>query len=98
MDQQAPEMFELCRYLAFTNREEVLATVAERRVSVPPEWEEILVLDDWHHPDLCNNERPSQTETFRQLAQVLRTGDVSFHRPTEVANTRWIHWPEGGGL
>lgn len=54
------QTFELCRWLAATQREAVLATPEERRKSVPPELSEILVLDEWHHPNVVDDDdRPS---------------------------------------
>jgi hypothetical protein len=58
----------------------------------------ILVLDKWNHPDLVNDERPSGSETFRHLAMVLATGEVSEYRPTVAPNTHWANWPDGGSL
>lgn len=95
---ERPAIFELCRYLAHHYRDQVLATPSERRVNVPPDLTEILVLEDWHHPDLCNGELPSETETFRELAEVLATGDLIRYRSAEPHNTHWSHWPEGGTL
>ena len=91
-------VFEFCRWLAAEKRSEVLATPEEQRWHVPPDLVKILELDEWHHPDLVNDELPSQTETFQQLAQVLVQGDVSLYRPTELPNTHWSHWPDGGTL
>ena len=98
--QQPPTVmvFELCRYLADVARDAVLATAEERRVSVPPELTQVLRLDEWHHPDLASGERPSESETFQQLAHVLATGDVRLYRPTVDPNTHWRHWPDGGSL
>jgi hypothetical protein len=93
-----PAIFELCRFLGHHYRDYVLATRSERRASVPVELPEILVLEDWHHPDVCAEELPSETETFRQLAEVLASGDVSRYDTTEPHNTHWRHWPEGGTL
>jgi len=93
-----PWIFELYRYLAFHFREQVLATNVERRVSVPPELTEILVLEDWHHPDVAEDELPSQTETFRELARVLASGDISQYRAADPHNTHWRNWPAGGQL
>jgi hypothetical protein len=97
---EAPRIrvFELCRLLAAQHRERVLATQDERRVSVPEELIEILLLDDWAHPDLANSERPSQQESFVQLAQVLSSGDLSAYRPSAEPNTHWRNWPDGGSL
>jgi hypothetical protein len=92
------QVFELCRYFAGTAREQVLAAPREQRVSILPEMHRILQLEEWHHPDLAADERPSQTETFRQLAEVLVTGDRTLYRPTRPPNTHWSNWPEGGTL
>jgi hypothetical protein len=97
-DPASVRVHELCRYLAATRRGEVLGKVAERRVSVLPDLPEILVCDAWTHPDVSGGERPSQTETFRQLARVLETADASKYRPATLPNTHWSHWPEGGLL
>lgn len=92
-------IFELCRYLAATCRDEVLATDEERRSNVPEGLEQILVLDEWNHPDVVDDsQRPSVSETFQQLAEVLRTGDVSLYQPSLPPNTHWENWPEGGTL
>lgn len=89
---------ELCRYLAEIAREKVLATAEERRGSVLPGMEQILRLEEWHHPNLVIGERPSQIETFRQLASVLATGKTELYRPSEAPNTHWSNWPEAGTL
>ncbi|MEM7349296.1 MAG: hypothetical protein AAF657_00725 [Acidobacteriota bacterium] len=91
-------VYELCRFLAATRRAEVLGTPEERRVSVPPHFQELLVCDAWHHPDIAAGVLPSETETFQQLAQVLVTEDVGHYRPTRRPNTHWSNWPEGGLL
>ncbi len=91
-------IFEACRYLADIAREDVLATEGERRVSVLPEMQPLLVLEEWHHPDVVADDRPSRSETFRQLARVLETGDVREYAPPEPPNTHWRNWPDGGTL
>ena len=89
---------ELSRYLAAAARDQVLATPQERRVTITPDADELLVLDEWHHPDVAGGELPSQAEPFLQLADVLAAGDASRYRPTEPANTHWNNWPDGGAL
>jgi hypothetical protein len=90
--------FELCRYLADVARDDVLATPVERRVSVAPGLDELLVLDGWNHPDIVMGERPSQSETFQQLADVVVQRDATRYRPSSAANTHWRNWPGGGQL
>jgi len=92
-------VFELCRFLANTARNSVLATAPEKRVSVVPGMAQILQLEEWHHPNVVDaGNRPSGSETFQQLAQVLTTGDIKRYCPTQSPNTHWRNWPEGGTL
>ena len=91
-------VFEACRFLSEVARDQVLATQQERRISVLPDMTQLLQLEEWHHPNLAGGDRASSSETFRQLAQVLATGDVDLYRPSRPANTHWRNWPEGGRL
>lgn len=92
------QIFELCRFLADVERERVLASPKERRVSLPPDMKQVLQLEEWNHPDVVNNDLPSQSEAFQQLAEVLVQGDPGLYRPTRSPNTHWRNWPEGGTL
>lgn len=83
------QVYELCRYLAATQRERVLCTPEELVVNLPSELKLVLKLDEWHHPVLSNGETAGSTETFRQLAAVLATGDLSVYHPQEPPNTHW---------
>lgn len=91
-------VFELCRFLAEVERESVLATDAERRRKVPENMTEVLLLDEWRHPDILAGELPSSTEAFVQAARVLESGETGDYQPTEPSNTHWRFWPEGGRL
>ena len=91
-------VFEFCRWLAATERESVFADESERRVSLPPDLRQILQLEHWHHPNLATGEVASDSETFRQLARVLSTGDLANYKPTKKSNTHWSHWPDSGTL
>jgi hypothetical protein len=92
------KVFELCRALAAVHRELVLATADERRTNVLSELPQILVLDDWNHPDLASGVVASRSETFQQIAKVLATGDCTQYRPSLSGNTHWQNWPGGGQL
>jgi hypothetical protein len=93
------QVFELCRFLADDVRDLVLATAEERRMSVLPAMAQILQLEEWHHPNVVDpEERPSRSETFQQLAQVLATGDTDLYQPLQPPNTHWRNWPDGGSL
>lgn len=77
------------------HRELFLSDEAERRSRIPWSLPEIMRLDEWNHPDL-DRERPSDNETFRLIADVIKTGDSSRYRPTLPPTTHWSHWPEAG--
>jgi hypothetical protein len=69
--------------------------LAARNPAKLPLW---LKLDEWNHPDLADGMMPSDSETFRMLAEAIATGDVSLYAPSLPANTSWRNWPEGGTL
>lgn len=98
-DESEIRIYELCRLLAAIRRGDVLATPEELRVNVAPNLEQVLQLDEWNHPNVVDEEcRPSGSETFRQLAEVIVSGDVRKYQPTLLPNTHWRNWPEGGTL
>jgi len=98
VDPPRVQVFELCRYLAASHRDLVLATYAERTVNIRPEMQQLLVLDEWNHPDLLGGERPSTSSTFQQLAHALSVGDASAYHAVAPPNTHWRFWPDGGSL
>ncbi|WP_119080289.1 DUF7003 family protein [Chitinophaga alhagiae] len=73
-------------------------TRADIAQKLPADLPEILTMAAWRHPDLAGEELPGQTDTFRQLARVLATGEVAAYRPATLPNTHWANWPEGGKL
>ncbi len=89
---------ELLRSLIPEQRALLLATDEELYERLTVRLPLALRLDEWHHPDLSRGELPSQSETFRQIAAVLASGDVSYYQPTQAPNTHWRNWPEGGSL
>jgi len=66
--------------------------------SIPLDLPIIMTLSNWHHPDLALDEKPSNTQTFQQIADMLITGDSFLYNPSEEHNTHWSFWPEGGML
>jgi hypothetical protein len=93
---------EFARLLAATHRDDVLGTEAERRISVQPKMKQLkqlIQLNEWNHPNvILYSERPSGSETFRQLDKALVTGDPKCQQPALLANTDWRNWPDGGSL
>ena len=92
-------VYELCRALASTHRNLVLASESELRKLVPHGLELVLRLDEWNHPDVVNpDQKTSGNETFQQVSAVLESGDPSMFQPGSEPNTHWSNWPEGGLL
>ncbi|BCJ39888.1 hypothetical protein GCM10010168_27470 [Actinoplanes ianthinogenes] len=89
------DLVDVFRRLAPEHRELLLADEAELRRRIPADLPEIMRLDAWHHPV---DELPSESTTFRQLADVLATGDRERYAPDMPPNTHWSHWPESGTL
>ncbi len=90
--------FEFCRLLAATERDNLLATTEERRSCIPPDLTQIMQLEEWLHPDIVNQESPSNNPTFSALAEILAGAEPSSYQPSMQPNTHWSHWPEGGTL
>ncbi|HZH96240.1 MAG TPA: hypothetical protein VEY06_10160 [Flavisolibacter sp.] len=97
-DETRINAFEFVRLLDALHHEKLVATETEIRERVPNDIPRIIELHDWFHPDVINGESPSENETFKQIAEVLETGDVVAYRPTHKPNTHWKNWPEGGTL
>ena len=98
LEEDTPQTFEYCRYLAYHHPDKVLANDSELRANISPDMELIIQLNEWQHPDIVDGELPSQTESFKQLAQVLVTGNKDLYSPNCSPNTHWSNWPEGGTL
>ncbi|MES1241131.1 MAG: hypothetical protein ABUT39_05880 [Acidobacteriota bacterium] len=92
------EAFELLRALAPEHRDQLLATDEELQSRLPADLPRLLRLDEWNHPDIAEGDLPSESPTFKMLAQVLETGDPGLYRPRRKPNTHWSNWPEGGVL
>jgi hypothetical protein len=100
LDVAAPagtRLVDVFRQLDPAHRELLLADESELRRRIPAGVPEILRLDQWHQPDITNR-RPSGTETYRLLAEVLATADPGRYRPTLAPNTHWSNWPDSGSL
>jgi hypothetical protein len=92
------EMIDVLRRLVPEHRELLLANDVELRRRIPADLPEVLRLDQWHHPILGDGVRPSESETFHQIADVLTTGDVARYAPSKPPNTHWSNWPDSGSL
>lgn len=85
------------RRLVPAHRELLLADQSELRRRLPVDLPEVLPLDEWHQPDLFET-KPSESEHYRLIAEVLASGDPGRYRPTAEPNTHWSNWPDSGSL
>lgn len=95
--QAGEDLSAVFRRLVPAHRDLLLADEVELRRRIPRDIPEILRLEEWHQPNLFET-KPSHSEVYRQLAEVLATADPSRYRPSEEPNTHWTRWPDSGGL
>jgi len=105
---ERPTFEDLGRFLAFEYTGFCRATDAEKRLCLPADLPEVMVVDEWHHrfyyhykngPDNeLMGDAPSTYQTFPLLADVLATRDPLRFRPTLPPNNHWSNWPEAGQL
>lgn len=88
----------ILRSLLPEHREELLASDDELAARNPKQLACWFRLNEWYHPDLADDELPSESETFQMISRVIETGDTSLYTPTHPPNTHWKNWPEGGTL
>ena len=97
-DEEKIKAFEFLRLLDKLFHEKLIASDDEIKTRIPADIPKILELQNWHHPDLINDELPSQNETFIQIAKILETGNPGLYQASHEPNTHWVNWPEGGTL
>jgi len=72
--------------------DQYLLRVCER---ADAELEKFLQLDGWRHPDIADDELPSESPCFRSLAEALSAGDSNLYEcPPEHWNTHWSNWTD----
>jgi hypothetical protein len=91
----------LCHHLnhPFFASEARLREVVREAVSAPQiesELQIVLQTRDWEHPDFVKGELPSDTESFRVIAEILATGDASLWARVDRSrfNSFWRYWVE----
>lgn len=90
--------YELLRWLAENNLDDLLAYQEEIRHRIPKDIPHFFTLGKWNHPCIAKREKPSQSQTFRQIANAMQTGDFNKITSPDPPNTHWSHWPLGGTL
>jgi hypothetical protein len=90
---EVPERgFAVMVYLIEHYREQLMCSLDELRRVVPPDFELVAQLDQWHHPHVYAGELPSQNPTFQNLAQLLAGADPGPLRTNEEGNVDWRRW------
>lgn len=75
------------------HRDLLFATDSEKSTRLPLDLPKFLQLEEWNHPRLMTQRtKPSQSETFRLLAEATVAGDVDRYRPTLPPNTNFRNW------
>jgi hypothetical protein len=97
-DAPAVRVYEFMRACLPEHRAALLATEDELYDTFRQNLPKLLQLDEWFHPDVADEQKPSENETFQQIAAVLESGDVSLYKPTMEPNNHWRNWPVGGSL
>ena len=98
LEEQIPQSFEFCRYLASRHHDLVLCTEKERRISVAPEMELLVQSGEWVHPDISGDEPPSASKTFKDAALAITSGSTEKFTLCENPNSHWSNWPDAGTL
>lgn len=94
----AIRIYEFMRASLPEYKAEFLATEDEVYDCFRQDLPKIMQLDEWYHPDIAGEEKPSENETFQMIARVLESGDSAYYQPTKNANNHWSNWPYGGSV
>ncbi len=85
--------FALLVHLSETQRDELFHRSNELGAHLAPDARHLLTIADWCHPNVYHGDKPSTSEAFQQVAEVLATGAPSAWGPTKVSNNRnWRMW------
>jgi hypothetical protein len=53
-----------------------------------------LTLEDWYHPNVADDELPSQSDSLDQLAEAMSKKDKSAYKLQGTGNTHWSNWEQ----
>ncbi|SRR5690554_965266 len=95
-DDKMPNEAKIIRYLLSVIPDELfypteeLLRICDRENS---NLEVFITLDGWSHPDLVNDEKPSEMRCFQSLAEALEKNDKRLYDcPEDEYNTHWSNW------
>jgi hypothetical protein len=94
----SPNSAKILRYVlsiarndVFLSNSEILTITGRSMSDVVP----FLVLDEWEHPDVAEDELPSDVSCFRSLAEALASGHPErYHCEVESINSHWWLWKQ----
>jgi hypothetical protein len=95
-DDQMPNEAKIIRYLSyiipndlFFSNDELLEICGRKDSNIRV----FMELEDWSHPDLINDELPSENLCFQSIAKALEENDKNLYNcPKEEYNTHWSNW------
>lgn len=107
------DFYSLIRYLDEENPVIFKATDKELRMCLPEDLPHLMQIDKWHHKAYKKykkmtspteyeyavmGKKPSEYETYKMIADVLVTRDVTRWTPTLTPNNNWRNWPNAGHM
>ena len=95
-DEKMPVEAKIIRYLTnkipellFFNHDELLEMCEKKDSNLKL----FMELDDWYHPDLVDDELPSDSPCFVSLAEAIEKNDSTIYRcPEDSYNIHWSNW------
>ncbi|HDX9576778.1 TPA: hypothetical protein ROX88_000240 [Bacillus pseudomycoides] len=83
----------LLRYLSFKYGEKLWATNQElfNEIGGNIELSLFFQTEEWEHPDISDDQKPSEVVFFRSLAQAIERNNVDLIQ-LNTSNTHWSNW------
>ena len=103
----------LIRYLDEEHPDLFRATDKELRTCLPADLPRLMEINEWHHEAYTKLEtfpssstyhyeimgkKPSEYETYKMIADILVSKDITKWKPTLNSNNNWRNWPNGGNM
>jgi hypothetical protein len=107
------DFYSLIRYLDEENPEIFRATDKELRMCIPQDLPQLMKIDDWHHESYTKfkhmispteyqfeiiGKKPSDYETYKMIADILVSKDITKWTPSLKPNNNWRNWENAGHM
>ncbi|WP_163411010.1 DUF7003 family protein [Flavobacterium ajazii] len=87
---------DLIRYLHETNPKLISARENEIRKHIPKDIPKLMTIDEFHFVSPYDKANlPSKQETYKLIAKILTTRDITNWKPTQKTNNSWKNWESG---